>query len=98
MRCIFSARAARDLEQIGDYIARDNPQRALSYVQELRARCQKIAGMPGAPLIVDRIGDLPVRKVLFGRYRIYYAWLQEQDVIVILHIRHGARSEPGFGP
>ena len=97
MRCIFSERAAHDLEDIGDYIALGNPQRAVSYVQELRARCQKITGMPGAPLIVDRIGDLPVRKVLFGRYRIYYAWLHEQDAIVILHIRHGARSEPEFG-
>jgi toxin ParE1/3/4 len=98
MRCIFSERAARDLEEIGNYIARDNPQRALSYVQARRARCRKIAGMPGAPRIVDRIGDLPVRKVLLGRCRIYYAWLHEQDVIVILHILHGARSEPEFDP
>lgn len=97
MKCIFSERAARDLEEIGDYIARDNPPRARNYIQELRARCQKITGKPGAPLIVDRIGDLPVRKVPFGRYRIYYAWHHEQDVIVILHIRHGARSEPEFG-
>jgi plasmid stabilization system protein ParE len=97
MECIFSERAARDLKEIGDYIARDDPQRAVSYVQELRARGRKIAGMPGAPLIVDQIGDLPVRKVLFGRYRIYYSWHHEQNVVVILHIRHGARSEPEFG-
>jgi toxin ParE1/3/4 len=96
MDCIFSERAAHDLEEIGDYIAQDNPQRALSYVQELRERCQKATDLPGAPLIVDQIGGFPVRKIIFGRYRIYYTWLQEQNVIVILHIRHGARTNPDF--
>jgi plasmid stabilization system protein ParE len=32
----FSPAAERDLEEIADYIAQDNPQRALSFVVELR--------------------------------------------------------------
>jgi plasmid stabilization system protein ParE len=37
-----------DLREIGDYIARDNPQRAASFVGELLARSQRIAKQPEA--------------------------------------------------
>ena len=43
MRVTVSPLAERDLETIGDYIAEDNPARALSFVAELRAQCTKIA-------------------------------------------------------
>jgi len=33
-RLIFSPRAAADLEAIGDYIAHDNPARAISFLEE----------------------------------------------------------------
>ena len=38
---IFSVKAEHDLEQIGDYIAEDNPHRALLFVRELRDQCRK---------------------------------------------------------
>ncbi len=37
MRCELSPIAEFDLEEIGDYIARDNPSRAVSFVREIRA-------------------------------------------------------------
>ena len=43
MLCIFTARAEDDLENIADYIAIDNPARAISFVQEIRNRSQRIA-------------------------------------------------------
>jgi plasmid stabilization system protein ParE len=36
MRVTLSALTERDLEAIGDYIADDNPSRALSFIAELR--------------------------------------------------------------
>lgn len=35
----ITAEAERDLESIGDFTARDNPERAMSFLQELRAKC-----------------------------------------------------------
>ncbi len=35
MRLQFSPKSADDLEEIGDYIARDNPVRAASFVDEI---------------------------------------------------------------
>ena len=42
MRLLLTPLAEQDLEEIGDYVAQDNPTRAHSFVQELQAQCQKI--------------------------------------------------------
>jgi plasmid stabilization system protein ParE len=39
----FSRRAEADIEEISDFIARDNPGRAASFVAELRTRCCQLA-------------------------------------------------------
>lgn len=96
MECIFTSRAEDDLEAIGDWIATDNPSRAVSFIQELRTRCIKIGQLPSAFVVVDEIDGLPVRKARFGNYRIYYIWPGEADTVVIVHIRHDARTEPNF--
>ena len=48
MRCSFSPMAELDLEEIADFIARDNPRRALSFIRELRERGLKITWFPEA--------------------------------------------------
>jgi len=42
MQLLITPLAAFDLEEIGDYIAQDNPVRAGTFVTELRAHCEKI--------------------------------------------------------
>ena len=46
MRLNFTPMAEQDLEAIADYIAADNPVRALSFVHELRTQCQRITLNP----------------------------------------------------
>ncbi|ENZ94836.1 type II toxin-antitoxin system RelE/ParE family toxin [Xanthomonas fragariae] len=50
----LSADAEDDLERIGDYIAQDNPHRALSFVRELREKCMELASTPQAFPLVPR--------------------------------------------
>jgi toxin ParE1/3/4 len=90
MRCAFTPLAEADLETIGDYIARDNPRRALSFIRELRQRCARIAEMPRAALLRPELGA-GVRVVTFGRYLICYSERGDGQV-VIERIVHGARS------
>jgi toxin ParE1/3/4 len=71
MQCEFSPLAEIDLEEIGDYIARDNPSRAVSFIRELRERCAKITAMPLAAPLRPELGE-GVRLVTFGRYLIFY--------------------------
>lgn len=89
MQCIFSIPAELDLEEIGDFIARDNPRRAVSFVHELRQRCQAIADMPFAAPLREYFGE-GVRIVPFGRYLIFYT--VQQDKIRIERILHGSRE------
>ena len=57
MPCSFSPLAEIDLEEIADYIARDNPRRALSFVRELRERCEKIAAFPEAARLRPELAE-----------------------------------------
>ena len=42
MRAYLTPQAEIDLEEIGDYIALDNPKRAVSFIREIRQHCEKI--------------------------------------------------------
>ncbi len=66
MRFRFSRLAENDIEEIGDFITRDNPIRAISFIHELRTRCRKLVEFPEAAPIRATLGD-GVRVVVFGR-------------------------------
>jgi toxin ParE1/3/4 len=91
MQCIFSPLADLDLEEIGDYIARDNPSRAVSFVRELREQCAKIAAMPRNAPLRHELGE-GIRMVTFGNYLIFYTVGAEE--IRVERIIHGARNIP----
>ncbi len=89
MNVIFSPLSEDDLEEIGDYIAADNPRRAVSFIREMREHCQKIADMPeAAPLREDIMPN--VRMVAHGNFLIFYR-IAEQEVR-IERVLHGARN------
>ena len=86
----LSAEAEYDLETIGDYIARDNPARALSFLQELRSKCLGLADMPERFPLVPRYEVTGVRRRGHGDYLIFYRI--EPQKVIILHILHGAQN------
>lgn len=86
----FTDEAERDLEAIGDHIALDNPERAGSFIRELRERCRSLADMPARFPLVDRYAASGIRRCLHGGYLIFYRI--EPERVVVLHILHGARD------
>jgi toxin ParE1/3/4 len=88
VRLVFSAEAKADLIRIGDYIAQDNPSRALSFIDELEARCRLLPGTPLAYPLVPRHGASGIRRVAHGNYLIFYR--VSPDEVIILHVLHGA--------
>lgn len=91
MVLVFSPQAARDIEEIGDSIASDNPLRAVSFIASMRERCARIETMPRAAPLRPELGE-GIRLVVFGNYLIFYA-ISEKD-IRIERILHGARNLP----
>ncbi|MCZ8081109.1 MAG: type II toxin-antitoxin system RelE/ParE family toxin [Rhodobacteraceae bacterium] len=88
MKVDITSAAEADLEGIADYIARDNPVRAVSFVRELSERCLDIADMPEAWPIVPRYEHHRIRRRVHGRYLIFYR--ASADCITILHVLNGA--------
>ena len=84
----FSSEAENDLEQIADYIAQDDPQRALSFVQELRSKCERLPDAPNSFAFVPRFEHHGIRRRVYGNYLIFYR--VESEKVVIIHILHGA--------
>ena len=91
MRCLFSPLAEFDLEEIGDYIARDNPRRAISFIDEIRARCFLILHTPQGSPLREELGE-GVRIAPFGRYLIFYTVHEDADEVRIERILHSSRD------
>lgn len=84
----FTAAAETDLEGIGDYVARDNPVRALSLMRELARVCFDLADPPEASPMVPRYEQHGIRRRVHGRYLIFYRIAG--DRITVLHILNSA--------
>lgn len=88
MKVRITAEAERDLEGIADYIARDNPSKALAFIHELRDKCLGLAEMPLAFPKLTRYEPSGIRRRVHGSYQIFYRIDGQQ--VIILHILHGA--------
>ena len=84
----LTAEAGRDLEAIGDYIAQDNPARALSFMLELRDSCLGLADLPERFPLVPRYEAEAVRHRVHGNHLIFYR--VGAEAVDVLHILHGA--------
>lgn len=89
----FSRRADLDIEEIALYIARDNPARALSFAEELRAHCHRLLRFPEAAPLRPDLGE-GVRLSVFGRYVVLY--VVSDDLLDIRRVVHGARNLTGL--
>ena len=90
MRVVLSAQALQDLEQIGDWIARDNPVRAKSFVLELIGKAHGIADGPEQYPLVPRYAHQGVRRRIHGNYAIFYT--VDAETVAVIHVLHGAQD------
>lgn len=92
-RLLLSPRAAADLEEIADYIARDNPTRAASFIQELEAKCRSAAATPELYPARPELA-LGLRMAIHGRYLVFFRDLPEENTVRIERVLHSARNLP----
>ena len=85
---VYSRLAENDLEEIALHIAADSPNRALSFVAEIRDKCRKLAFSPAILRVRDEYGS-GVRVAVHGNYLIFY--MIRDETMVIERILHGAQ-------
>ena len=89
MQLLITPLAAFDLEEIGDYIAQDNPMRAVAFVAQLRAHCEEICLNPEGYRRRPELSD-DLRSCAHGNYVIFFE--PTTDQVTIVRILHSARD------
>jgi addiction module RelE/StbE family toxin len=82
VRISWTARARRDLIEIGDFISRDKPDAASTWVQSLIDAVEIAACMPLGGRVVPELGLKDIREVIRRTYRIVYR-VRGNDIIVL---------------
>jgi plasmid stabilization system protein ParE len=92
-RVELSPRAFSDADAIVGYIAANSPRNATRWRQRLFSRLDALALMPrGCSLAPENeYVDSEIRQTFFGRYRILFTVRDEDSLVYVLTVRHGAR-------
>lgn len=91
MKLIVGLKASQDLREIENYIAQDNPQAAVDFVEQLAGRFDELTQFPGIGRKRDDI-RVGYRSVSVKDYLIFYR--VSGDVVEIMHVLHGRRDLP----
>jgi toxin ParE1/3/4 len=91
VRIEFSRSVEGDLDAIADYIAQDNPQRAVTFIRDIRQKIHRIGEQPLLYQLRPEIGDSAPLAVV-GRYVILFRILE--DVVRIERVVYGGRDLP----
>jgi plasmid stabilization system protein ParE len=93
MKLELSSYIESDLDNIADYIAQDNPRRAVTFIQDIRAKFFDIQRTPLIYQLRPDIGDA-ARMATVGNYGILFRLIG--DVIRIERIVYGGRDLPNI--
>ncbi len=96
-RVIITPRAGRDLEGVHRYIAQDSLDNAAAMVARILDALEPLKHFPHRTVVQRQRPGLrhPVRSLPVAPYVIYFRVLDEERVVRVLHVRHGARRQPG---
>ena len=93
MRLELSRFIEGDLDDIAGYISQDNPQRAVTFIYEIRVKFHEIRHNPLLYQLRPDIGD-GARMAIIGSYSILFR--VTTDVVRIERVVYGGRDLPGI--
>ena len=82
--------AWNDLEAAADYISKDSPRYAASFVQEVRDAARSLNTLAFRGRVVPEFNDTNIRELFLKSYRLIYQVTAQK--IYILGLIHGARD------
>jgi plasmid stabilization system protein ParE len=96
MRVVITGLARADLRRIDDWIARNNPRRAETFVRELVQRCSDLTIQSARYPIVTTVSGRPIRRCVHGAYLVFFEIERSSAIVRVLRILHGARNYAGL--
>ena len=93
-RIAILSTAQSGLLTIGEYIALDNPIRAISFIDEItNSLRQTLSLFPYSGKIVEGLStEQEIRVWFYGQYNCYYHIIEKQSLVEVLFIFHGSRD------
>jgi len=92
MKVSWSPLAIDRVSEIAEYIARDNPEAAKRWVDNVFEKVASLKSHPESCRVLPEINNRAIRELLYGNYRIVYR--VEEKRISILTFRHGKQILP----
>lgn len=93
-KLIWSPAARDDLHDIVTFIARDNPNRAMSFGYGLISETDRLKDFPESGRVVPEYRNDNIREILIRPYRIVYRVDHTRQISEIARIWHSARGIP----
>ena len=93
-KLIWSPAARDDLYDIIVFIARDNPERAMSFGYQLMSETDRLQNFPELGPIVPEHENQRLREIVFRPYRIVYRVNHDREICEIARVWHSARGVP----
>ena len=85
---LWAERARRDLLEIGDFIARDKPEAAAKWTNNLLDAVGRTALFPTSGRIVPEIDRTDIREIVFSHYRVVYQLGTNQIIVLTIFESH----------
>jgi len=86
MRIIWSPLAIDRISEIADYIAQDNIDASVKWIEDIFNEIEKLHKFPKSGRVVPEIDRNNIREIIYGNYRIVYQIGGKE--ISILTVRH----------
>lgn len=90
----WSPAARDDLHDIVIFIARDNPERAMSFGYQLISETDRLQTFPRLGRLVPEYQNEDLREIILRPYRIVYRLNHERKLCEIVRVWHSARGTP----
>jgi toxin ParE1/3/4 len=91
---VWSPAARDDLHDIVVFIARDNPNRAMSFGYKLISETDRLRGFPEIGRTVPEYNNQLIREVILRPYRVVYRINHTRKICEIARVWHSARGNP----
>jgi len=88
VRVEWSPLALDRVSDIARYIAKDNPDAAIRWVNELFEAVERLADFPESGRVVPEVGVRRIRELIFGAYRVIYS---VSSMVEGLTVRRGSQ-------